>query len=84
MEAAAGHAFDSAVAGFVTALPCWTAVSLCGRQARQNDTGLEQVLLALRGEVRETGDAARDTTAKEPGDAAVGDSESVDGDDANR
>ena len=47
MQAAAGRAFDSAVLGFVTAIPCWTAAALCGRRARQSDIELESVLLAL-------------------------------------
>lgn len=44
---AASRALDSAVAGFVTALPCWTAAALCGRRARRTEIELELVLLAL-------------------------------------
>lgn len=44
---AASRALDSAVVGFVTALPCWTAAALCGRRARQTEIEIESVLLAL-------------------------------------
>jgi hypothetical protein len=50
MERAAAQAFDSAVAGFVTALPCWTAVALCRRRTWQTYAELDLVVLAMRAE----------------------------------
>lgn len=48
MQTAATRALDSAVVGFVTGLPCWTAVGLCRKRAWQTYSEFDLVLLALR------------------------------------
>jgi hypothetical protein len=50
METTAKRAFDSAVVGFVTALPCWTAIALTRRRARETYSDLERIVLAMRAE----------------------------------
>lgn len=72
LEQAAGRALDSAVLGFVTALPCWTAVGLCRTLARRAAVSLEPVLLALRAGP----DHAATSDGDEPGEVGV---EPVDG-----
>ncbi len=68
---AASRALDSAVLGFVTALPCWTAAALCGRRARQTEIEMESVLLALSAREPDpsAGAVEASTTSMEPVDA---------------
>jgi hypothetical protein len=50
MTQVASRAFESAVLGFVTALPCWTAAALCRQRLLQLYRELDGVLLAMRAE----------------------------------
>lgn len=81
-DRAVGNALDSAVAGFVTALPCWTAVGLCRTSVRRARRGLEQLVVAMRSDVPAAG-GAPDTSAADVSNPAtargVGADDPVDG-----
>ncbi len=52
-------AFECALLGFVTAIPLWTAVAVCGVRARRITLALERLALAIDGETQAE-DASRD------------------------
>jgi hypothetical protein len=59
----AAAAFECALLGFVTAVPLWTAVGVCGARARRSALGLERLASALDGDGPAEGEDRGETTA---------------------